>query len=184
MLELTVPSYETFDESTSTFVTHDEVTLQFEHSLVSLSKWEAKYKRPFLSTRKEHEKTNEELQDYVRMMCLDDVDFDIFEKLRTEDVRAIEKYISDPQTATTINAKPVRTNSVPKEIVTSELVYYWMVSLNVPFETQYWHINRLIMLIEVINHKNTPPKKMSKGSLAAQRRSLNAQRRAQYGTNG
>ena len=184
MLELKVPSYEVFDESTNEFVTVDEVTLQFEHSLVSLSKWEAKYKKPFLSGHKDHAKTNEELQDYLRMMVLNDIDFDIFDKLRAEDVRKIEQYIADPQTATTIRSKPVPTNSIQKELVTSELVYYWMVSLQIPFETQYWHLNRLIMLIQVINHKNTPPKKLGGGSLASQRRALNAQRKSAYGTNG
>lgn len=183
MLELKIAASESYNEETGEFIPMDEVVVRFEHSLVSLSKWESKYKKPFLSDHPEHKKTEEEAADYIRFMVLDELDFDLFERIGEEQVREIQQYITDSQTATTFPHEEAP-NKINRELVTAEIVYYWMVALNVPFETQYWHLNRLITLIQVVNHKNAPPKKRSRASMAEQQRRLNAERKAKYGTNG
>lgn len=183
MLELKIAASEAYNEETGEFIPVDEVVVRFEHSLVSLSKWESKYKKPFLSDHAEHKKTEEEAADYIRFMVLDELDFDLFERIGEEHVREVQQYITDSQTATTFPHEEAP-NKINRELVTAEIVYYWMVALNVPFETQYWHLNRLITLIQVVNHKNSPPKKRSRAAMAEQQRRLNAERKAKYGTNG
>lgn len=166
------------------FYTTKETALTLEHSLVSISKWESKWKRPFMSTQKGF--TRIELQDYVRCMTLtQNVDPLVYNALSKQNYNDILKYMEDPMTATTINDK-----SIPKkgpmggEIVTSELVYYWMTALNIPFECQKWHFNRLMTLIRVASIKQQPPKKMSKRDVMAQNKSLNAARKARLRSHG
>lgn len=183
MLEIVLPSEEAYDAERELFIPLDSVVLRFEHSLISVSKWESKYKKAFLFEDKDNPKTLDEMKYYMYCMLLDDHPESIIGRLKNEHYLKLKEYIEDSHTATTISKQPVN-NSVRKEIITSELIYYWMVALQVPFEAQYWNLNRLIMLIQVINHKNTPPKKQSSKNIAAQRRALNAQRRQQYGTAG
>lgn len=182
MLHLELPEREYFDGKQNLFVTVPAMSLQMEHSLVSLSKWESKYKKPFLSPLDKHKKTAKELSDYIRMMVINRVDFDILTVLSTEDINKIQEYISDPHTATTIPQGATRGG--PVEIVTSELVYYWMVSLGIPFEAQHWHLNSLLTLIQVINYKNKTPEKKGHQELANERRELNAQRRKMFASEG
>ena len=183
MLELKLSTSEVFDEESNRFIKKEEKIVRLEHSLVTLSKWESKHKKPYLSDHEKHRKTQDETLDYLRIMVQDPIDYDIVPYLTDDQVLEISSYISDTHTATTIH-QPKSPTRINREIITSELVYYWMVSLNIPFETQHWHLNRLITLIQVINHKNTPAKKTPASKLASQRRSLNAQRKAKYGTNG
>lgn len=181
MLTIEVPiTPEGWDEEKQEFVEPRRETLQLEHSLVSLSKWESKWKKPFYSKL---DVTNEELIDYVRCMTLTkNVDPDIYNHLTKENVDDIRKYIEDPMTATTFSDKGSVQNN--REIVTSELIYYWMIASNIPFECQEWHLNRLITLIRVCSVKNTPPKKRSKRELMSRNAALNASRRKQLHTNG
>lgn len=180
MLYLTIPSGEIYDERTNMFVYMKEQTLQLEHSLVSLSKWEAKWCKPFLTKT---EKTVEETVDYIRCMTVNQgVDPLVYTRLRVEDFLAVNKYIEAPMTATTFsNTQKGGSNS---EQVTSELIYYWMIALNIPFECQKWHLNRLLTLIRVCEVKNTPPKKMSKREIMSRNAALNAARRKKLGTKG
>ena len=161
------------------FITQPAVTLQLEHSLLSISKWEAKYHRPFLG--KKDNKTGEEMLDYIRMMTIaPKVSPEVYYRLSQENMDEIMHYIENPMTATT-----VRENGTPsREIVTSELIYYWMISLGIPFECQKWHLNRLMMLIRVCSAKNAKPKKMSKGEIHRRNSALNAARRAQLHSTG
>lgn len=185
MLQITIPAAvsEEFDENTNEFIyrpVSKEQTLQLEHSLVSLSKWESKWCKAFLSNQR---KTDEEIIDYVKCMTLtQNVNPDVYTRLSQENMTRIDEYISAPMTATTFfnerNAKGGR------EIVTAELIYYWMIALNIPFECQKWHLNRLLTLIRVCNIKNTPPKKMSKRELMSRNAKLNAARRQQLNTKG
>ena len=179
MLEIALPTQELFDEETETF-SIVAVTLQLEHSLVSMSKWESKFSKPFLS---KEEKTTEEILDYIRMMIISpDTKYDVINFLTSENIRTINDYINSKQTATTIYKTD--TGKPSRETITSELIYYWMVALTIPFECQYWHLNRLLTLIEVCNVKNQPPKKVAKGDQARRIRELNEQRRKQLGTAG
>ena len=179
MLNIVVPETEEYDPITETFTVRKKETLSLEHSLVSLSKWESKWKKPFLT---EDNKTQEEAMDYIRCMTINSVDPSVYRRLTPAMIQKINDYIGDPMTATTIREDPNQKRG--HEIVTSELIYYWMVALQIPFECQKWHLNRLIMLIRVCNIKNAPPKKMSKGEIYRQNSALNAARRKMHGTKG
>lgn len=173
MLEITVPAAEMFDESTQEFIESKEQTLQLEHSLVSLSKWESKWHKAFLSKR---EKTFEETIDYIRCMTITkNVDPSVYFNLSKENIETINRYIEDPMTATYIAEDP--NGSIGGDVVTSELIYYWMISLNIPQEYQKWHLNRLLSLIKVCNVKNMPAKKMSQSELMRRHSAINEARR-------
>lgn len=180
MLQITVPAGEFFDEETNEFVIVKEQTLQMEHSLVSLSKWEAKWNKAFLG---KSEKSTEEMIDYFRCMTITkNVDPLVYLCLSQENIDAISQYINAPMTATTI--REIQHGPSSRETVTSELIYYWMISLNIPFECQKWHLNRLITLIRVCQVKTQPPKKMSRGEVMRQNASLNAARRRKLHSRG
>lgn len=176
-----IPAAEAWDESRQEFVSVKEQTLQLEHSLVSLSKWESRWHKAFLS---KNDKTEEELRDYIRCMTLtQNVNPNVYQFLTNENLSQIKEYIDDPMSATVINSTPSG-NKSSREVVTSELIYYWMIALNIPPEYQKWHLNRLLKLIEVCNIKNTPPKKRSKSEIMRSNAALNAARRRQYGSRG
>ncbi len=176
MLEITIAGKEWFDEVKGEFVSIEDTTLQMEHSLLSLSKWEKKWKKPFFSTK---EKTTEEILDYFACMIINPhVDPQILGGLTAENVEEIHKYIDDPMTATTFSDK--ENKRFNREVITNEIIYYWMISLNIPVEFQKWHLNRLITLIRVCNIMNQPPKKMSKKELLSRNAALNAVRRKQF----
>lgn len=180
MLQLTIPAFEQWNEHELEFVKTKEQTLQLEHSLVSLSKWESKWNIPFLS---KGEKTYEQTLDYIKCMTVNaNVDPNVYNGLTTEHIERINKYIESPMTATTFSE--YKSEKANREIITAELIYYWMVALNIPFECQKWHLNRLLTLIRVCNIKNAPPKKMSKRQTASQYAQLNAARRRQFNTKG
>lgn len=180
MLTLVIPGTEMFDEEKQEFFTIDDRTLEFEHSLVSLSKWEAKHQKPFLSTI---EKSTDEVFDYLMCMCLTpNVPEVIFQQLTAEDLLKINDYIDAKMTATWFsdsgNSKPSR------EIVTAELIYYWMISFRIPIECEHWHLARLFTLIRVFDLKSSKPKKMTRAELAQRNRELNAKRKKQLNTAG
>ena len=181
MLQITIPSTEMWDEVNERFIKTKEQTLCLEHSLVSLSKWESKWHKSFLSSKEE--KTVEETIDYIKCMTLtQNVDPEVYNRLSQENFKEINEYIENPMTATKIyEDKGARPN---RETITSELIYYWMIALNIPMECQKWHLNKLLMLIRVCNLKNKPPKKMSKRQLMSRNASLNAARRQQMHTSG
>lgn len=180
MLTITIPATERFDEIKGEFVYTKSCTLRLEHSLISISKWESKWCKAFLGKQ---EKTAEEIIDYIRCMTLDtNVSDDVYSCLSQDNITKINDYIAAPMTATSFsgNDKGKKNN----EIITSELIYYWMVALNIPFECEKWHINRLLTLIRVCNIKNQPPKKMSKRDIMSRNAALNAARRKQMNSSG
>lgn len=188
MLEIKVNAKEGFNERTQEFVNIPKTVLQLEHSLISISKWESKWHKPFL--QHSTNLTAEEIIDYIKCMTVSpgNVDERVYYFLSEEDIDRIIKYIQDPMTATWISDKKNKNSPPSREIVTSELIYYWMVALQIPFECQKWHLNRLLMLISVCNEKNSEsnPKhnKMSKRELMSRNAALNAQRKARLNTKG
>lgn len=180
MLQIVIPSMEFFDERKQEFISTKEQTLQLEHSLVSLSKWESKWCKVFLSKK---EKTTEEVIDYVKCMTLTkNVNPDVYNRLTRANIEEINAYIEAPMTATYFSKEPG--GKVNNEQITSELIYYWMIALNIPFECEKWHLNRLLTLIHVCNIKNQPKKKMSKKELSSRNAALNAARRKQLNSKG
>ena len=180
MLTVKIPRTEFYDEERNEFVAVREQVLELEHSLISVAKWESKWEKPFLSSV---DKTDEELTDYIRNMTITrNVDPKIYTALPTSVVSEISDYICAPMTATTFHT--VGKERSKGETITAEIVYYWMIALNIPFECQKWHINRLLTLIKVCNLKNSGPGKMSRRDQMAQQRALNAARRKQYNTKG
>lgn len=159
----------------------DAVEVELEHSLISLSKWESKHQKPFLSST---DKTAEQIFDYLKaMLVTENVDPDVLYRCSQKNIDEIQSYIDSAQSATTFGMMPERRGA--GEVITSELIYYWMVAFNIPWEAQYWHLNRLFALVRICNIKNSKPgKKMSRNEVAMRNRELNAQRRAQLGTSG
>lgn len=180
MLSLTIELPEKWDRAKKEFVYPKPVTISLEHSLVSLSKWESKWHKPFLSAEK---KTSEETLDYIKCMTItQNVNPVVYMYLTSEHFSKIADYIDDPMTATWFsNRKPSFGSS---EQVTSELIYYWMVAFDIPPEYQKWHLNRLLTLIRICEEKNKKQEKMSPKAAAQQQRSLNAARRAKHRTKG
>ena len=180
MLQITIPAGERWDEGKQELIQVKGHTLQLEHSLISLSKWESKWCKAFLSNK---DKTYEETMDYIKCMTITpNVDPDIYNYLTSDNINQINEYIGAPMTATYFSEDKSR--KAGREVVTAELIYYWMISLNIPFECQKWHLNRLLALIRVCNIKNQPPKKMSKREIMSRNAALNAARRSQMGTTG
>src|SRR3954464_7877597 len=180
MLTITVPGQEVYDESTGLLSTVNDVHLELEHSLVSLSKWEQIFEKSFIGTET---KTNDEL--FVYMQCMvttPDYPAEVWLRLSEENVEKINDYISAKMTATTFLDPP----GAPKtrEVITAELIYYWMTVFNIPFECENWHLNRLFTLIRICNIKSAKPTKMSRAESVRRQRELNAQRKAQMGTTG
>ena len=179
-LSITVPAREMFDSKTGNFIQTKETVLHLEHSLISISKWESKWHKPYLSRE---DKTREEAVDYIRCMTLNTVsDPNAYLALTEKNIEEITKYMGDPMTATTIKKQGHKPS---KEIVTSELVYYWMTELNIPFDPcQKWHFSRLLTLIEVCSIKKSPPKKMSQRDYLKHQKAANLRNRARFGTKG
>ena len=181
MLRITVPAGELYDETRGEFVYQQkDQVLTLEHSLLSLSKWEAKTHKPFLS---KEPMTRAETIEYVRCMTVNqNVDPMAYYRLTDEDLKTISAYIQEPMTATWFSNR--RKGRGSREIVTAEIIYYWMVALEIPFECQKWHLNRLLTLIGVCNEKNRKPEKMSRRELASRNAALNAARRKAMGSRG
>lgn len=180
MLRVIIEGDEIYDPEANLFETFNSIILDLEHSLLSLSKWESKYQKPFLSIG---DKTTEEIFGYLKAMVVTpEVDLDVLYKLSQQHVDKIQEYIDSNQSATTFGSMPERRG--PGEVITSELIYYWMVAFNIPFECEHWHLNRLFSLIRICNIKNTSPKKMSRGEMASRNKEINDQRRRELNTTG
>lgn len=188
MLRIQIEPREDFDEETSEFIEIPGVVLELEHSLLSLSKWESKFQTPFLG---DGDKTPEQMYGYIEAMCLEPLeDPAVLQRLRAPDIRAIQEYINSPQSATTFGTLPgaPEKGKQRKERISAELIYYWLVALEIPWEAQEWHLNRLFALIRICNIKaeqqSGKKKKVNQAEAARQRAELNRQRREQYGTTG
>ena len=179
MLKLTIPASELFDDEKGEFITFKEQTIQLEHSLVSLSKWESKWCKPFIASE---DKSYEQTIDYFRCMTItQNVDLNIYTRFNVENIRQVNEYIEAPMTATVFSNMKTAGG---RQIITAEIIYYWMISMNIPFECQKWHLNRLLALINVCNIKNQPSKKMNKRDVMSRNAALNAARRREMNSRG
>lgn len=181
MLQITIPATEQWDERTEQFIYSRERTLQLEHSLISLQKWESKWHKPFISKK---EPTDEELLDYIKFMTLtQNVEDEVYGRLTEQNYIDIKDYIDNPMTATTFS-NDKSSKGGPKETVTAEVIYFWMIAQNIPPEYRKWHLNQLLTLIQVCSVKNTPPKKRSRKEIASQYAALNQARRKKFNSKG
>ena len=172
-----------YDEEKQEFIYVPETELRLEHSLVSISKWEAKFKKPFLSQLPQYAKTKEETLEYIKFMTItQNVNPNVYLALTPENIKDISDYIEDPMTASFVNDEENKGRN--GEQITSELIYWWMTALQIPWEAQKWHLNRLMMLIRIGNVKSQPPKKMSQSQILARNRALNEARKKKYNTKG
>lgn len=177
---MVLPACRFFNEATEEFVTYPKSTLKLEHSLISISKWESKWHKSFLNAKSY---TIEEFRDYIRCMSLDpNITDDMLARINPEHIAKIWDYIKDPMTATVITRRG-RQKRAGNSFVTSETIYYWMVSLGIPFECEKWHLNRLLMLVEVCSIKQNP-EKMNKRDAAAMRAMANEANRKRFGSKG
>ena len=184
MLKIVVPAREFYDDKKEEFINVKETRLVLEHSLVSISKWEAFYCKPFMTNDINSKKTNEEILKYIECMTItQNVDPMIYKALSPELVKQITDYISSPMSATTFSE--IDNNKGPKrQVVTSELIYYWMTAFNIPFECEKWPIKRLLNLIHICSIKNAPPKKMGRKEILSRNKALNDARRKKLHTHG
>ncbi len=180
MLQIKITSNEGWDERNQVFTPGVDTVLSLEHSLISISKWESKWHVPFLTKDK---KTSEQIIDYIKCMTVTpNVKPEVYNFLSKSNIDEVMRYIDDSMTASTV--KQIGGTRRSREVITSELIYYWMVALQIPFECQKWHINRLMMLIQICNVKNQPDKKMSKRNTMQQNAALNAARRQHMHSKG
>lgn len=181
MLKIIIEPTESYNEETETFSTlDDEVVVELEHSLLSLSKWESKFKKPFLAIG---QKTSEEIFEYIKfMVTTPGLDPDVLNNCSQKNINQIQEYIDSSESATTFGIMPERRGR--GEVITAELIYYWMITFNIPVKFEEWHLNRLFALIKIFNIKNSKQKKVSRHEMAQRNRDLNAQRKAQLGTSG
>lgn len=185
MLEITIQPGEIFDEVENRFIQNrKQVTIQLEHSLISLRKWEQKWKKAFLM---QENLSVEEILDYIRCMTVSPhgISPETYYFLTTENVDSIISYIKDPMTATTFsnnNVVDIQRNS--SEGITAEIIYYWMITMNVPVEFEKWHLQTLLTLIRVISIKNQKPQKVDPVKAAIERDRLNQERRKKFNSKG
>lgn len=183
MLTIVIPKQEVYNHRTNEFTeTTKDYVLKLEHSLISISKWETIYKKPYLSAK---EKTPAEVIDYIKCMTINsDVPDEVYSLLTNADMQKIVNYINDPASATVIHDYRKNRRKANTDEPTSEVIYYWMISNNIPVEVcEKWRLNRLLKLIEVCNVKGNPVQ-MSKQEILAMNAKLNAERCKRYGTSG
>lgn len=175
MLTIIVPEKEFFDDNCGYFYKSPVTELSLEHSLLSISKWESKWHKSFLSS---DELSNDEMLDYIKCMTINkNISPLVYKCLTNDNYDEINAYVANKMTATTFTQEPP---AGTKEIITSEIIYYWMTTFHIPFECEKWHVNRLLTLIKVCNIKNSPPKKRSKAEIAASNRKLKEERRKMF----
>lgn len=180
MLEITIPEAEYYDDENNLFIKVKKTTLQLEHSLISLQKWESKNHKRFLGT----EKTIDEIKDYIQCMSIGKVDPNIYKYIPNHLLKEIVDYIKDPMSAATFNDELIGGSKHTGEVVTAETIYYWMITLQIPTEYRKWHLEQLLALIKFVNEKNKPKRKMSKREAREYRQKLNAERLKKFNTRG
>lgn len=182
MLRVEIPDVELYDEVRNEFKIRKGASIVMEHSLLSLAKWESKFHKPFLTDDK---KTLEETVEYYKCMTItQNVDPSVYQNITTDISKQIDDYMADPMTATTFREFPGDKKAMNGTFISAEIIYYWMVSLNIPFECQKWHLNRLMTLIRVVSEKNAPGKKIPKSELLERQRRLNEERKRKFKTSG
>lgn len=182
MLQVTIPAIELYDEINNEFITIEERHLTLEHSLASLSKWESKWCKPFLSKEK---MTEEESLDYIRCMTLtENVPQEAYAFIPDSVINEVSEYIAKPMTATWFSESAKKGKKNTGEQVTAEVIYYWMIALNIPPEYEHWHLNKLLTLVRVCDEKSKPPKKRSAKNILTDYAALNKARRQKLNTRG
>lgn len=179
---------ELFDEETNTFLHPVGKKLHLEHSLLSISKWEAEWEIPFLNT----DKTSEQSLSYIKCCVLDD-DFDelLLNTLSDKNILDFNAYLSKGMTAkkiidlrSSLSQKRKSRRPASQKALTSEDIYYSMIQFHVWKECEEWPLQRLLSLLQLCSLKSNSTGEMSKSDQAKFYREENARRKAKYHTNG
>lgn len=183
ILHITIPGKENWDSVKEEFIYEEDAELYLQHSLVTVAEWEARWKISFLDT---DNKTPEQITDYIKIMTINqnEVDDSVYKRLTKENLDEINRYLKDEMSATTITDHGTPESNGRNEIITAEIVYYWMFSHNVPVEFENWHFNRLITLLKTCNIKSNPDNKMTKQETAKMYAEMNKARRQKYNSKG
>lgn len=187
MIEITIPKGQIVDDETgNVYRAEKDWTLVLEHSLISVQKWEAKWHVAFLNRGT---RTFEQTIDYLRCMTLTpNVPEEIYYCIPEKEMKKVLDYVDDPMTATRVNDDSESQRGfgrkIGREVVTAEVIYYWMISLNIPAEYKKWHLNQLLTLIRVINAKNQPKKKRRMKDVLEEYRAINEANKARFHTEG
>lgn len=185
MLEIRLKETEFWNADIDEFQYTDPQIIKLEHSLISVSKWEAIWKKPYFPSSLEPGiyGVKEELS-YIECMIIGPVRALVAASLLSNHAQELHEYINGEMTASKVTPKVASENPYRrKPTVTSELIYYWMIRYNIPFECERWHLSRLLALISICNAKDPDNKdnKMSAAEAAKYRRDLNAKRLAAAG---
>lgn len=184
MIQLEIEGSEFFNETKQEFYYTNPCVVMLEHSLLSVAKWESKWKKPFLSSRKDDVLTNAALYDYFRCMEVEPCIESMWPvSLSPSQYQKLLKYIDEEQTATKFYSYK-KDKTLSRQTITSELIYYWMASLNIPFECERWHLSRLLTLIHIASVKGQTGKKMTQKETMQMYAELNEKRKRQYNTRG
>lgn len=181
MLSINIPETELFDEETDSFIKIKAQSLNLEHSLISVSKWETIHCKPFLTKNK---KTPDEVRDYIRCMIINaPKGQDVVKAFTPKEINEVIDYINKKKTATTVTFFSKKTKA-SNETITSELIYYWMFSAGISIECEKWPLDRLFALIKIFSAKNAPKQKGVNHEYNKMQHDLNAQRRAALHSKG
>lgn len=180
MITIHFEEMEYYDEQLNRFYTLPPKVVNFEYSLAAVAEWEAIWKIPLLNTE-----LGVDSDMFLSLaMCMSD-DRELLEYYLDDTEKAeLHKYLSDSQTATTINSSQNGNTTGRGKVYTAEEIYALMFMNGIPIEWESRNLNRLLVILRIISIYQNPPKKMSQQDVMKQNARLNRERKNKYKTKG